>query len=140
MTDATIRKSIYLNATPQQVWPYLTDPDKIAIWFHKPKSPLIAGAPFAMHGTDSGDLLIWGEVKQARAPTYLEYTFTIKPMGTAVSLVKWTLAPVEGGTRLSLEHSGLPAGADAFGLLLALDAGWDDHISRMRTDINIPAS
>jgi len=140
MTDTTIRKSIYLKATPQQVWPYLTEPDKVAIWFHKPATSLIAGAPLAMHGTDSGDLLIWGEVIQARAPEYLEYTFTIKPMGEAVSLVKWTLDPVEGGTRLSLEHSGLPTGEDAFGLLMALDTGWDDHISHMRKDINKPAN
>ncbi len=110
--------------------------DKLATWLHKPTAPLITGAALAMHGTKSGDLLIWGEVKQARAPEYLEYTFTVKPMGEAVNLVKWTLTPVERGTRLSLEHSGLPAGAEAFGLLLALDDGWDGHISRMRKDIN----
>jgi len=47
-----------------------------------------------------------------------------------------TITPLEGGTRLSLEHEGLPAGAEAFGLALALDKGWDDHMGRMRADIN----
>lgn len=132
MTRTTIHKSIYLGATPQQVWPWLTDPDKLALWFHRPDTPLVTDASLTMCGSDSGDRLIWGKVNVARAPEYLEYTFTIKPMGDAVSLVKWTLEPVEGGTRLSLEHSGLPQGIEAFGLLESLDMGWDDHIAKMR--------
>ena len=135
MTQTIIRKTIFLKAEPAQVWLYLTDPDKLGLWFHQPKVPLAQGQPLEMHGTESGDLLIWGEVREARAPEYLEYTFTVKPMGDAVSLVKWTLRPVPGGTELSLEHSGLPQGEAAFGLTLALDKGWDDHIARMRAAI-----
>ena len=140
MTENTIRKAIYLNATPDQVWPYLTDPDKLGMWFHKPPRPLAEGAALEMFGTESGEKLIWGEVRTARRPDYLEYTFTVKPMGDAVSVVKWTLEAVAGGTRLSLEHSGLPAGAAAFGLTLALDKGWDDHIARMRAAIHQAAA
>jgi len=36
MTDTILQKSIYLKASPAQVWAYLTDPAKLAIWFHKP--------------------------------------------------------------------------------------------------------
>ena len=136
MTPTPLRKSIYLKAPPQTVWDWLTQPDKLGQWFHQPKRPLTQGQPLEMFGTTSGDKLVWGDVRVARAPEYLEYTFTIKPMGDAVSVVKWTLEPVEGGTRLSLEHSDLPAGAAAFDLLLALDKGWDDHIARMRAGIH----
>lgn len=136
MTDTVIRKQIYLDAPCETVWAYLTDPDKLAIWFHQPPETLTEGADFAMFGTESGDKLIWGHVIAARPHEYLEYTFTVKPMGEAVSTVKWTLSEVPGGTRLSLEHSGLPAGEAAFGLTLALDKGWDDHIARMRADIH----
>lgn len=136
MTDTVLCKSIYLNATPDQVWEYLTDPEKLGIWFHKPTATLTEGAPMEMYGTESGDRLMWGNVNVARKPEYLEYTFTIKPMGDATSVVKWTLDAVAGGTRLSLEHSGLPQGAAAFGLTLALDKGWDDHISRMRASLH----
>ncbi len=135
MTGTTIRKSIYLNATPEQVWPWLTDPDKLAIWFHRPGATLTTGGSLEMCGDDGGAPLIWGKVTVARAPEYLEYTFTIKPMGDASSVVKWTLEPVDGGTRLSLEHSGLPQGGGAFGMIEALDMGWDDHITRMRKGI-----
>jgi len=136
MTDTVIRKSIFLKATPDQVWPYLTEPEKLAIWFHKPPETLTEGAEFAMYGTTSGDKLISGLVTRADPPSRLEYTFTVKPMGDAVSTVKWSLDAVAGGTRLSLEHSGLPQGTEAFGLTLALDKGWDEHISRMRASLH----
>ena len=133
MTETTLRKSIYLKATPEQVWAYLTDPDKLAIWFHKPKTALAEG-PYAMYGTESGDKLMWGDVSVFDPFSRLEYTFTIAPMGDATSTVKWDLTEVAGGTRLSLEHSGLPVGEEAFGLTLALDKGWDEHLARMRSD------
>lgn len=140
MTDTVIRKSIYLNASKAQVWAYLTDPDKLAIWFHKPETTLTEGEDYAMCGAESGEALMWGKVLKSTPFDALEYTFTIKPMGDTTSTVKWTLEDVAGGTRLSLEHVGLPQGADAFGLTLALDKGWDDHISRMRADIHKESS
>lgn len=132
----TISKSIYLKASKETVWAYLTDPDKLAIWFHVPKTPLAAGAAYEMFGRESGDRLIWGDVIAADPHDYLEYTFTIAPMGDSTSTVKWTLKDVPGGTQLSLEHSGLPDGEEAFGLILALDKGWDGHLGDMRADAN----
>lgn len=134
MTDTIIQKNIFLKADKETVWGYLTDPEKLAIWFHKPKEPLTKDADYAMYGVESGDKLMWGTVTACDPHDLLEYTFTIKPMGEAVSTVKWQLEDVPGGTRLSLEHIGLPQGAEAFGLTLALDKGWDDHLARMRAD------
>ncbi|WP_300067487.1 SRPBCC domain-containing protein [uncultured Ruegeria sp.] len=136
MTDAVLQKTIFLRAEPETVWAYLTEPDRLAEWFHKPERPLAQGQKLEMFGTTSGDLLIWGEVRVAQPPKYLEYTFTVKPMGEAVSVVKWTLDPVAGGTRLGLQHEGLPQGAEAFGLILALDNGWDEHFGKMRTALH----
>lgn len=136
MTNAVLQKQIFLRATPETVWAYLTEPARLAEWFHKPERPLAAGQKLEMFGTSSGDLLIWGEVRAARPPEYLEYTFTINPMGDAVSVVKWTLDPVPGGTRLGLVHEGLPQGAEAFGLILALDDGWDEHLGKMRNALH----
>lgn len=132
----TLHKSIYLRAAKADVWAYLTDPDKLAIWFHKPEKTLAAGESYAMFGTESGKKLMWGEVLAADPHDHLSYTFTIGPMGDAVSTVTWTLEDVPGGTRLSLRHEGLPAGEAAFDLTLALDKGWDDHLARMRSDIH----
>ncbi|WP_299154727.1 SRPBCC domain-containing protein [uncultured Tateyamaria sp.] len=136
MTDTVLRKTIFLKAPRHLVWDYLTQPEHLAKWFHAPKVPLAAGEPLEMFGTTSGDKLIWGEVRVADAPGHLEYSFTVGPMGDAVSTVKWTLTEVSGGTQLALEHSGLPQGEEAFGLTLALDKGWDDHLMQMRGHIH----
>ncbi|MCX7560870.1 SRPBCC domain-containing protein [Sulfitobacter sp. F26204] len=132
----TLTKSIMLRASRDDVWAYLTQPEKLALWFHAPKAPLVQGQPFEMIGAESGTLTIWGDVITARPPEYLEYTFTIRPMGEATSHVRWTLEAVAGGTRLSLEHAGLPDGAAAFDLIFSLDKGWEDHMARMRSDIH----
>ncbi len=141
MTPTILHKSIFLRADRDTVWAYLTEPEFLARWFHKPEHRLSKGARLEMFGRDSGELLIWGEVREARAPEYLEYTFTVKPMGDAVSVVKWTLDAVEGGTKLSLAHEGLPQQAEAFDLILALDKGWDSHLGELRGAINeiVPA-
>lgn len=132
----TLKKSIYLNAPPEKVWGWLTRPEKLAIWFHKPEVPLAANAPYALYGVESGNKVLWGDVLVANEPDYLEMTFCAGPMGDLVTNVKWWLEPVNGGTRLRLEHSGIPDSADAFGLTMAFDKGWDDHIGRMRTAIH----
>lgn len=133
MTDPVLRKTIYLKAPAPKVWAYLTEPEKLAIWFHKPPSALVEG-PYEMFGVQSGDKLMWGEVLVANPYSRLEYTFSIAPMGGATSTVKWALEEVSGGTQLSLVHEGLPQSEEAFGLILALDKGWDDHLGRMRED------
>lgn len=140
MTDTVLRKTIFLRASREEVWAFLTQPEKLAKWFHAPKVPLAEGQPLELFGTTSGDLLIWGDVRVARAPEYLEHTFTVKPMGQAVSTVKWHLRSVPGGTELLLEHSGLPSSAEGFDLVLALDHGWDKHFMQMRDALHpVPA-
>lgn len=131
MTEAILRKSIYLKASPAQVWSYLTDPDKLARWFHRPTSALVEG-DYEMFGAESGDRLMWGTVLVADPFTRLEYTFAIAPMGDQTSTVRWSLTEMAGGTNLSLRHEGLPQGAEAFDLMIALDKGWDEHLGRMR--------
>ena len=122
------------KAPNRTVVAYHTDPDKLAIWLHAPKTPLAEGQPMKMFGADTGDLLMWGDVIVARAREYLEYAFVIKPMGDAINTIKWILTEVAGGTQLSLEHIGLRQNAESFGLTLVLDKGWDDYLARMRTD------
>jgi uncharacterized protein YndB with AHSA1/START domain len=39
----TLTKSIYLRAAPAKVWEYLTQPEKLATWFHKPTMALAEG-------------------------------------------------------------------------------------------------
>lgn len=131
MTEAVLMKTIYLRATPAKVWEYLTDPEKLAVWFHKPQVALTEG-DYEMYGAESGDRLMWGEVLISEPFSRLEYTFSIAPMAGKFSTVRWTLEEVAGGTKLSLRHEGLAQGTEAFGLTLALDKGWDEHLATLR--------
>ncbi|WP_377507241.1 SRPBCC domain-containing protein [Octadecabacter sp. R77987] len=135
MTTNSLTKTIFLRADKTTVWDYLTDPEKLGIWFHKPKNTLTLGESFEMFGTESGDKLLWGTVTNARPHDLLEYTFTIPHMPDTISTVTWTLESVAGGTRLSLNHQGLPGTEDMFYLSLALDSGWDGHFVRLRNEL-----
>ena len=135
MTNA-LTKTIYLKASKSDVWAFLTDPEKLGEWFHKPASTLEQGVAFEMFGTTSGDKLLWGEVITAQPHDFLEYTFTIPHMPDTISTVTWTLEDAVGGTRLTLVHEGLPGTEEMFYLTLALDSGWDGHFARLRTALH----
>jgi uncharacterized protein YndB with AHSA1/START domain len=137
MTAHTIEKTLILAAPPLVVWAHLTDPDKLAVWFHRPDTTLSALGPFSMPGED-GNPLVWGEVQEVDAPSHLSYSFTARPMDGHMTQVTWTLTAVEAGTRLHLTHAGLPAGAEAFGLLTAFDSGWDAHLTQFRNALPAP--
>lgn len=131
----TIQKTLILAAPQEKVWAYLTDPDKIGTWFHKPKTPFEVGAAYEKVGATSGDVLVTGEVLKMTPMSELEYTFTIAPLNGADTNVHWLLEVVESGTRLTLTHTGLPEGDAPFGLLTALDGGWDGHLADLRSQL-----
>ncbi len=79
----------------------------------------------------------------------MQWTLTLSPMysqtpmlspvylGGSLTTVTWTLAEVESGTKLTLTHEGISAAAGeaAMNILVALDAGWDQHISELRSAV-----
>lgn len=138
MTDAIINKSVFFAAPRETVWAFLTEKDKLAQWFHPAESDLRENQDYALiHKEDDGSITkqCWGTVLEMDKPSRLVYTFTIKPLGGAMTTVTWTLEEAHGGTKLSLEHEGIgaAAGEAAMGLLMALDAGWDKHIASLRS-------
>lgn len=138
MSNTTIEKSIYLKASPEVVWSYLTDKDRLAEWFHEAAADLEPNRDYQLISrSDNGvtEKVCWGTVLAMEPHTHLKYTFTVKPLNGALTTVTWRLEQVHGGTRLSLLHEGIEAAAGeaAMSLLLALDRGWDDHLSRMRS-------
>ncbi len=138
MLQTTITKTIFLDANPDTVWSYLTDKDKLGEWFHLAEASLAAGSDYALLGkTDDGAVVkqCWGTVVEAIPGEKLVYTFTIAPLGGEMTTVTWVLQEALGGTRLTLTHEGIAeaAGDAALPLLLALDAGWDAHLLRLRS-------
>lgn len=136
MTDC-IAKTVFLKAPKATVWAFLTEKEKLARWFHPAENDLADGADYALMGQSSEGGMVkqcWGTVQHWEPPSKLIYSFTVKPLNGVMTTVTWTLDEIEGGTRLSLLHEGVgdAAGEAAFGLLMALDKGWDEHFGRLR--------
>lgn len=127
----TIRKSIHLPAAPERVWAYLTEANQLAKWFHPADGDLAEGRDYALLDKE-GEPLCFGTVREMVPHKRLVMSFTARPMNGLMTDVAWTLTEVPGGTRLDLEHSGLPAESEGFGLVVAFDAGWDKHLLSMR--------
>jgi len=138
VTEAVITKTVFFAASRELVWSFLTESEKLARWFHRADADLAAGRDYALLATaDDGSEVkqCWGTVLEMDRPSRLVYSFTVKPLQGAMTTVTWTLDEAHGGTRLELVHEGVGAAAGdaALGLLRALDAGWDEHLGRLRT-------
>lgn len=133
----TILKTVFINAPNETVWEFLTDKDKLALWFHPAQADLKEGERYALiRKADDGATVkqIWGTVLKMDPPNTLIYTFIIAPFEDKETTVTWILEEAAGGTRLSLKHEGI---AEAVGhaapqLLAALDQGWDVHLGDLR--------
>ena len=135
MTTHVIEKTLVLPHSREKVWDYLTKSDELAKWIHRTETDLSDNDGFSMPRED-GDPLCWGEVQEMSPPERLTYSFTARPMNGLMTTVTWELEAIETGTRLRMVHTGIPAGAEAFGLLTAFDKGWDGHFVRLRADLD----
>lgn len=136
----TIHKSIFIAASLDTVWSYLTDKEKMGVWYHSPEKDLEMGEEYhCMKVNDEGEQnpLIWGKVLEWDQPNKLVTTFNIAPFEGRETTVSWALEETLGGVMLSLKHEGIvtAAGVEAAAhLFAALDKGWDEHLSSMRSD------
>ena len=140
MSNDRMIKTVFFTASRETVWSFLTEKEKLAQWFNPAEDDLADGADYALFATaDDGSVskMCWGKVLEMDRPSRLVYTFTIKPLGGAMTTVTWMLEEAQGGTKLTLRHEGIgeAAGEAAMGLLMALDSGWDKHFAALRTAI-----
>jgi uncharacterized protein YndB with AHSA1/START domain len=136
MAPMKLVKTVFLKAPAAHVWRFLTEADKLALWFHGAEGDLKSGGDYAMttnsYGRE-GERLMSGRVVEFDPPRKLVHTFTHRWLKGAETLCVWELAEVDGGTILTLTHSGWEkAGADAFALGADHDRGWDEHFVRLR--------
>ncbi len=136
MTELSLTKTIILKAPPQHVWKFLTQADLLATWFHNASCDLIEGGEYKIVSNSigkEGDAIIWGEVLLSDAPNKLVHTFTHPMLQEKNTVCTWTLTEIEGGTLLTLVHTGFELVEDAsFSMASSHDKGWDEHFLRLR--------
>ncbi len=135
MTNLTIEKTLFLKAPPEHVWKFLTESDKLALWFHKAKDDFVANSPYTLVTNSfgkEGEPLCWGDVIEFDPPRKLVHTFTHEYLDGKVTRCEWTLSEARGGTVLRLSHSGFEVAKEPFNEAADHDVGWDEHFIRLR--------
>lgn len=126
-------KTVMFQAPRERIWAYLTEKDKLGLWYNPATGDLRVGEEYTL--LDPGDKpLVWGRVLEMDPPARLVTSFCIAAFEGRESTVAWELAQVAGGTLLTLTHEGIveAAGEAALPLLGALDKGWDGHLAGLR--------
>ena len=134
MSNTAMEKTIFLAVPVEAAWAYLTEAEKLGQWFFKTDADFSEGAEYTLYSREEeGAKRCWGEVLEMSAPNRLRQSFTIAPLGGVMTELLWELNAVDGGTRIKLTHTGIEAaGEAAFGLMSALDGGWDTHFKHLR--------
>ncbi|MEH6402961.1 MAG: SRPBCC domain-containing protein [Sneathiella sp.] len=138
MNDVTITKTAFFKAPREIVWAFLTEKEKLGKWFHPADKDLVEGEEYSLLGAadDGAKMKIcWGTVLQMLPPEKLVWSFTVNALQGVMTTVSWTLEELNGGTKLTLVHSGLDATGKGLDLITMLDAGWDMHLGKLR-DLN----
>lgn len=121
-----IRIEKILPVAPAAVWRALTDPRAIAQWLMENDFEPRLGHRFQFRAKPEGEWngIVDCEVVELDEPRRLAYAWRSARLDTRVT---WTLAAVDGGTRLTLEHTGF---AGTFGEMVAarLREGWQTKV------------
>jgi uncharacterized protein YndB with AHSA1/START domain len=131
--SVSIERELVIDASPETVWEFLVDPDKVARWM---------GIAVAYDARPGGAYTIEvipghvarGEFVELDPPHRLVYTWGWEagedgpgPVPPGSSTIEIELTPSGGGTALRFTHSGLPGSesADSHG------HGWDHYLGRL---------
>lgn len=135
MGNVTITKTAFFMAPREIVWQFLTEKDKLGKWFHPADSDLTEGKDYSLISiADDGARMkiCWGTVLEMSPPEKLVWTFTVNALDGVMTNVSWSLEELNGGTKLTLVHSGLDETGKGLELITMLDAGWDSHLGKLR--------
>jgi len=125
-------KEVWIDATPDAVFAYFTDPGRFARWM---------GAPLRLDARPGGEFQVDANAEHRIRGRFIEvvphsrivyswgYDQPGPPVLPGASVVEVTFTPQAGGTLLQLVHRDLPP-AERDGHA----RGWDYHLERLRRD------
>ena|SRR5919197_1684286 len=132
-TETSVEREIGIDASPETVWEFLVDPEKMIRWMGS--SATLDARPGGEYRVDviAGHVAS-GEFVEVERPRRLVHTFGWEPEGgeenpvpPGSSRIEIELEPSGDGTILKFRHVGLP-GAEAAG---AHAHGWDHYLARL---------
>lgn len=127
--------TIYIRATPEQVWEGITNGEMTRRYFHQTSfvADLVPGAPFEFRYTD-GQPAVCGEILNVEAPRLLSYTwrFLYDPAMAAEqpSRVTWELTPMGAVTKVELRHDRFEPGSPTYA---SISEGWAPILNSLKS-------
>jgi uncharacterized protein YndB with AHSA1/START domain len=120
-TETTVEREVEIAATPETVWQFLVDPEKVARWFGS--RAWLDPRPGGQYRVDVIDGHIAnGEFAELDPPRRLVHTFGWEPEGGRENPV-----PRGDGTLLRFRHSGFPNSET----VRHHAHGWDHYLQRL---------
>ena len=128
-----IKREILIHAELAKVWEHISDPKKIAGWLMPNDFEERIGKAFSLDCNEHG--IISCVVKEIVPSRKLVYSFESKATKVE-TLVTFTLTPEEGGTRVTLIHSGWDAlPPEEQGVSELFGEGWGGALQQLQAQI-----
>jgi uncharacterized protein YndB with AHSA1/START domain len=129
--------SVFIRATPEQVWDAITKPEFTTRYFHgtRIESTFEPGAPYLSLAGDGDETLVDGEILESDPPRMLRHTWRAlydpETASEPFSRVTWEIEPQEGGvTKLTVVHDQLEAAPKT---AEGVAGGWSYVLSGLKT-------
>jgi uncharacterized protein YndB with AHSA1/START domain len=126
---AELDREILIDATPDTIWPFLTEPDKLVQW-HGTVAELDPRPGGVYRVLVMGRFQTAGEYVEVVPKQKVVFTFGWEQAGNPVqpgsTTIEITLHPEGDKTRVRLVHRGLPDG-----VVSDHSQGWDHYLGRL---------
>jgi uncharacterized protein YndB with AHSA1/START domain len=131
MKDSIVKEHVFEHAI-DTVWKAISRAEEISAWFIQADFKAEKGYRYTFTASEEHNCTqITGRVLEAD-PYVLVYTWVVQDTDTETT-VKWTLTPLNGSTKLLLEHSGISKypGQSAIKMFDSFTAGWENCINEL---------
>lgn len=126
--------SIYIGVPVQTVWNEITKTGRIqrALYNTVLESDLRPGSKLRYYSPDRKRVFIVGEVVEVDPPRRLSHTYIMAMKPEPATLVTWELKEEQGGTRVTIVHTGWTS---AHAAPEKVSAGWTEILSLLKQDL-----
>jgi len=136
VSEGFLLATVELAAPPERVFQALTSAEEIVDWWVRPgvfdtrewAGELNVGGRWRASGIGNGrPYVLEGEFLEIDRPDKLVHPWRIAPAPQAATTVSYLLEPLDGGTRVTLRHSGFKSRD----VCIATCIGWETSFERL---------